>query len=219
VLPTVPAEPTFVASTAVAPAVREVLPFNRPHATGRESEYIRQAIANGHLSGNGPFTERCAQWLQDRTGTARALLTSSCTAALELAVILAGVGPGDEVLMPSFTFVSTASAVALRGATPVFVEVRPDTLNLDETALAAALTSRTKAILPVHYAGVSCEMDTIMAFAAEHGLAVIEDAAQGVMSSYRGQALGGIGQLGDGDREALVQALALLDGAGARSPG
>jgi len=195
-VPSVPAPVSFQASTAAPRPPGARLPFNRPHATGRELAYIAEAIANGHLSGNGPFTERCAAWLEQRTGAARALLTASCTAALELAVILAGVGPGDEVLMPSFTFVSTASAVALRGATPVFVELRPDTLNLDETCLRSALTSRTKAILPVHYAGVGCEMDAIGAFAAEHGLAVVEDAAQGVMASYRGRALGGIGQLG-----------------------
>jgi dTDP-4-amino-4,6-dideoxygalactose transaminase len=185
----------FVASISDAP-VRVELPFNRPYATGREHLYMRQAIENGHLSGNGPFTARCAAWLEERTGAARALLTASCTAALELSTLLAGIGPGDEVLMPSFTFVSTASAVVLRGATPVFVEIRPDTLNLDETCLRSALTSRTKAILPVHYAGVACDMDAIGAFAHEHGLTIIEDAAQGVMSRYRGRSLGGLSPLG-----------------------
>lgn len=172
------------------------IPFNRPFATGREFQHIREAIEHAHLSGNGPFTQRCAEWLQERTGAARVLLTPSCTAALEMSVILAGIEPGDEVLMPSFTFVSTAGAVALRGGVPVFVDVRDDTLNLDETKLASALTPRTKAILPIHYAGVGADMKPICGFAAEHGLTVIEDAAQGVMSSYRGQALGAIGDLG-----------------------
>ncbi len=178
------------------PAVGATIPFNRPYATGNEFAYIQQAIEAGQLSGNGAFTDRCCTWLEERTGSAHALLTGSCTAALELAALLAGIGPGDEVLMPSFTFVSTASAIAMRGATPVFVDVRPDTLNLDDQALASALTSRTKAIVPVHYAGVGCDMAAIGAFAAEHGLTVIEDAAQGIMASFRGRALGGIGDLG-----------------------
>jgi dTDP-4-amino-4,6-dideoxygalactose transaminase len=175
---------------------RHRVPFNRPYATGREFEYIREAIELAHLSGNGPFTRRCAEWLEERTGSARALLTPSCTAALELSCALIGLEPGDEVLMPSFTFVSTANAVALRGATPVFVDVREDTLNLDETLLAAAVTERTKAIMPVHYAGVGCEMDAILGVAEAHGLRVIEDAAQGTLASHRSRALGGIGDLG-----------------------
>jgi dTDP-4-amino-4,6-dideoxygalactose transaminase len=172
------------------------IPFNRPYATGNEFTYIQEAIEAGQLSGNGGFTDRCCAWLEQRIGSAHALLTGSCTAALELAALLAGIGSGDEVLVPSFTFVSTASAIALRGATPVFVDIRPDTLNLDEEALGAALTSRTKAIVPVHYAGVGADMTTITAFATEHGLTVIEDAAQGIMSNYRGRPLGGIGDLG-----------------------
>jgi dTDP-4-amino-4,6-dideoxygalactose transaminase len=170
--------------------------FNRPFATGREFAYIQEAIDNLHLSGNGPFAKRCEKWLEERTGCARALLTFSCTSALEMAVLLAGIGPGDEVVMPSFTFVSTASAVALRGGTPVFVDIRPDTLNIDERAIEAALTPRTRAIVPVHYAGTACEMDAIVSLAADHGLLVIEDAAQGIMSTYRERALGAIGQLG-----------------------
>jgi dTDP-4-amino-4,6-dideoxygalactose transaminase len=172
------------------------IPFNRPHTTGREFDYIREAIDHGHLSGNGPFAERCASELERRTGSRRALMVHSCTGALEMAVILAGVGFGDEVIMPSFTFVSTANAVALRGGVPVFVDVRSDTLNLDERLVAEAITPRTKAIVPVHYAGVGCELDDILAIAAEHDLAVIEDAAQGIASSYRGRALGGIGRFG-----------------------
>ncbi len=170
--------------------------FNRPYATGREFEYIQRAIDNLHLSGNGPFAKRCEEWLERETGCARALLTASGTAALEMAVLLAGIGPGDEVVMPSFTFVSTANAVVLRGGTPVFVEVREDTLNLDESLLEDALTARTKAILPVHYAGVGCDMSAIRQIGDARGLAVIEDAAQGVMASFRGQALGALGQFG-----------------------
>jgi dTDP-4-amino-4,6-dideoxygalactose transaminase len=173
-----------------------VITFNRPYATGREFAYIQEAIDNRHLSGKGPFDERCATWLQDRTGAAKALLTGSCTSALEMAVMLAGIGPGDEVIVPSFTFVSTASAVALRGGTPVFCDIRPDTLNLDEEQVAGAVTERTKAILPIHYAGVAADMDAIGAVAAEHGLTVIEDAAQAILSSWRGRPLGSIGALG-----------------------
>lgn len=176
--------------------VRPEVQFNRPYATGGEFACIREAIDGAHLSGNGPFTRRCAAWLESTTGSRRALLTPSCTSALEMAAILAGLGPGDEVVMPSFTFVSTANAVVLRGAVPVFVDVRPDTLNLDERLLAGAITSRTRAIVPVHYAGVGCEMDAISRIADEHGLTVIEDAAQGVTASYDGTALGGIGRLG-----------------------
>lgn len=170
--------------------------FNRPHSTGAELGYIQRAIDNGHLSGRGPFGARCSEWLETKTGTSRALLTSSCTSALEMAALLAGVGPGDEVIMPSFTFVSTANAIALRGATPVFVDIRPDTLNLDEAAVADAVTPRTRALVAVHYAGVGCEMDPLLALAAEHGLVVIEDAAQGALGAYRDRPLGSLGRLG-----------------------
>jgi len=172
------------------------IPFNKPFMTGRELAYIAEAHARGHLSGDGSFTARCNAWLEKRTGSRKALLTHSCTAALEMAAILAGIGPGDEVIMPSYTFVSTANAFVLRGGVPVFVDIRPDTLNIDETRIAAAITSRTRAIVAVHYSGVACEMDAIMALAAKHGLLVIEDAAQGVMASYKGRALGSIGHLG-----------------------
>src|SRR6478735_9178988 len=157
-----------------------VVAFNRPFLTGRELEYIQRAHANGHLAGQGEFARLCGQWLEEHFGSSRGLLTHSCTAALEMSAILADVGPGDEVIMPSFTFVSTANAFVLRGATPVFVDIRSDTMNLDESALEHAITPRTKAIVPVHYAGVGCEMDTIMAVAARHGIAVIEDNAHGL---------------------------------------
>ncbi len=172
-----------------------MIPFNKPFLTGGELEYITQAHANGHLAGNGEFSKRCAGWLEARVGSHKALLTHSCTAALEMAAILSGVGEGDEVIMPSFTFVSTANAFVLRGATPVFVDIRPDTLNIDERLIEAAITPRTKAIVPVHYAGVACEMDAIMDIAERHGLIVIEDAAQGLMADYRGRPLGSIGHL------------------------
>lgn len=172
------------------------IPFNRPHSTGQEFAYIQQAIENLHLSGNGPFSARCGEWLERRTGCAKALITTSCTSALELAMLLADIRPGDEVILPSFTFVSTASAVALRGGVPVFAEIRPDTLNLDESTLEAAITERTRAVVPVHYAGVACEMQTICELAARHGLWVIEDAAQAVTASYGERALGSIGELG-----------------------
>jgi dTDP-4-amino-4,6-dideoxygalactose transaminase len=171
------------------------VPFNRPYATGREFELIREAIGNMHLSGNGPFSARCADWIRSQVGSAGVQLTPSCTAALEMAAIMAGVEPGDEVIMPSFTFVSTANAFVLRGAVPVFVDVRPDTLNLDESLLEAAITDRTRVIVPVHYAGVACEMDTIMDVAARHDLIVLEDAAHALLATYRGRQLGGIGQL------------------------
>ena len=170
------------------------IPFNKPYLTGREAGHIADAL-QGQLSGDGSFTKRCHAWLVEQTGCPKALLTHSCTAALEMSALLADVGPGDEVIMPSFTFVSTANAFALRGATPVFVDIRPDTLNLDETLLEAAITPRTKAIVPVHYAGVACEMDTIMALAARHRLLVIEDDAQGLMARYRGRPLGSFGHL------------------------
>ncbi len=172
-----------------------LIPFNKPYMTGKELWNIAQAHAKGHLAGDGSFTKLCNQWIEQRTGSNKALLTHSCTAGLEMAALLAGVGPGDEVIMPSYTFVSTANAFVLRGAVPVFVDIRPDTLNLDERRIEAAITPRTKAIVPVHYAGVGCEMDTIMAIAAKHGLLVIEDAAQALMSAYKGRPLGSIGDL------------------------
>lgn len=172
-----------------------MIPFNKPYMTGKELWYISQAHASGHLAGDGQFTKKCSAWLEQRTGARKALLTHSCTAALEMAAILADVQPGDEVIMPSYTFVSTANAFLLRGATPVFVDIRPDTLNIDETKIEEAITPRTKAIVPVHYAGVACEMDTIMGIAHRHDLLVIEDAAQGIMSTYKGRPLGGIGHM------------------------
>jgi dTDP-4-amino-4,6-dideoxygalactose transaminase len=172
------------------------IPFNRPYMTGQEPAYIAQAHALGHLSGDGRFTRECHAWLEGRTGAAKALLTHSCTAALEMAALLLDLEPGDEVIMPSFTFVSTANAFVLRGAVPVFVDIRADTLNIDESLVEAAITPRTRAVCVVHYAGVSCEMDEILAIAARHGLVVVEDAAQGIMSSYKGRPLGAIGALG-----------------------
>jgi dTDP-4-amino-4,6-dideoxygalactose transaminase len=171
------------------------VPFNKPFTTGRELQYIQQAIQNNHLSGNGLFTQKCQHWLEIKTSCQKALLTHSCTAALEMAAILADIQPGDEVIMPSYTFVSTANAFVLRGAVPVFVDIRPDTLNIDESKIEAAITPKTKAIVPVHYAGVSCEMDKIMAIAEQYGLWVIEDAAQGLMSTYNDRPLGSIGHL------------------------
>jgi dTDP-4-amino-4,6-dideoxygalactose transaminase len=170
--------------------------FNKPYAVGKEFEYIQTAIRAAHLSGNGEFTKKCQGWLEQKLGSRKALLTHSCTAALEMAAILADIQPGDEVIMPSFTFVSTANAFVLRGGVPVFVDIRPDTLNIDETKIEAAITSKTKAIAPVHYAGVGCDMDAIMDTARRHDLLVIEDAAQGIMSSYKGHALGAIGHMG-----------------------
>ena len=172
------------------------IPFNKPYMTGKELWYIAQAHAMGHLAGDGSFTKKCNAWLESRTGAHKAMLTHSCTAALEMAAILADIQPGDEVIMPSYTFVSTANAFVLRGAVPVFVDIRPDTLNIDETKIEAAITEKTKAIVPVHYAGVGCEMDTIMAIARKHNLLVIEDAAQGIMATYKGRPLGSIGHLG-----------------------
>jgi dTDP-4-amino-4,6-dideoxygalactose transaminase len=171
------------------------IPFNRPWATGEEFGFIREAIANRHLSGNGPFSRRCADLLKERIGSEAALLTHSCTGALEMAALLLGVGPGDEVIMPSFTFASTAGAFALRGATVVFVDVRPDTLTLDVGAAEAAITSRTRAIVPVHYAGVACEMNDLVTLAAEHDLYVVEDAAQAFLAEYRSRPLGSLGHL------------------------
>lgn len=171
------------------------IPFNRPHMTGKELWYIAQAHHNGQFAGDGPFTKQCHEWLEKHTLARKALLTHSCTAALEMAAMLAGIGPGDEVIMPSYTFVSTANAFVLRGATPVFIDIRSDTLNIDENKIEAAITSKTKAIVAVHYAGVGCEMDDILSIAAKHNLTVIEDAAQGVMASYKGKALGSFGAL------------------------
>ncbi len=172
------------------------IPFNKPCVVGPELTYVGQAVAGGHASGDGPFTRRAQALMEGRFGAQRVLLTTSCTAALEMAALLCGLGPGDEVILPSYTFVSTANAVVLRGATPVFVDIRPDTLNIDERLIEAAITPRTRAIFPVHYAGVACEMDEIMAIASRHGLLVVEDAAQGVFAKYKDRWLGSIGHLG-----------------------
>ncbi|NOT12361.1 MAG: dTDP-4-amino-4,6-dideoxygalactose transaminase [Methylococcaceae bacterium] len=172
------------------------IPFNKPYMTGKELFYIAEAHFNHMLAGDGPFTKKCHEWLEAKTGAKKALLTHSCTAALEMAAILADIQSGDEVIMPSYTFVSTANAFALRGGVPIFVDIRPDTLNIDETRIEAAITSRTKAIVPVHYAGVACEMDAIMDIAQRHNLLVIEDAAQAIMSTYKGKPLGSIGHMG-----------------------
>lgn len=173
-----------------------MIPFNKIHLTGNELKYIQLSHEAGNLSGDGAFTQKSSVWLERQTGTKKALITHSCTAALEMAALLAEIAPGDEVIMPSYTFVSTANAFVLRGGVPVFVDIRPDTLNIDETLIEAAITPRTKAIVPVHYAGVACEMDTIMRIANKHNLLVIEDAAQGIMATYKGRALGSIGHIG-----------------------
>jgi len=170
--------------------------FNRPFMTGKELYYIAEAKFGNMLAGDGPFTKRCHAWLESKSGCDKALLTHSCTAALEMAALLLDIEPGDEIIMPSYTFVSTANAFVLRGGIPVFVDIREDTLNLDERLIESAITSRTRAIVPVHYAGVACEMDVIMDIAKRHNLKVIEDAAQGVMATYKGRALGSIGNLG-----------------------
>lgn len=174
----------------------EFIPFNRPYATGKEHGYIQIALDSLHVSGDGRFTKLCHQWIEQRTGCARALLMHSCTSALDVAAMLLDLKSGDEVIMPSFTFVSTANAFVLRGAVPVFVDIREDTLNLDERQIEAAITPRTRTIAPVHYAGVGCEMDTIVAIARRHNLRIVEDAAQGIMASYKGSPLGAIGDLG-----------------------
>jgi dTDP-4-amino-4,6-dideoxygalactose transaminase len=171
------------------------IPFNRPFTTGREFVYVREAIKNGHLSASGPFTDRCSRWLEQHIGNDQVLLTHSCTAALEMMAMLLEIGPGDEVIMPSFTFVSTANAVVVRGGTPVFVDIRPDTLNIDETRVRAAVTPRTKAIVVVHYAGVGCNMNELASLAEETGSALIEDAAHGILASYEDRPLGGFGPL------------------------
>lgn len=173
-----------------------MIAFNVPPFTGKEMEYIKQAVDAQKICGDGQFTKNCNHWLEDKTGSKKVLLTTSCTHATELAALLAEIKAGDEVIMPAYTFVSTADAFVLRGATPVFVDIRPDTMNMDETLIEAAITDKTKAIVPVHYAGVSCEMDTIMALAKKYHLLVIEDAAQGIMSTYKGQPLGSIGDFG-----------------------
>lgn len=173
-----------------------MIPFNIPPFTGKEMDYIRQAVENQKICGDGPYTKKCSEWIEQKTGTAKCLLTTSCTHATELAALLADVKEGDEVIMPAYTFVSTADAFVLRGAKPVFVDIRPDTMNIDEKLIEDAVTPRTRAIVPVHYAGVACEMDTIMDIAKRHNLLVIEDAAQGMMSTYKGQALGAIGDFG-----------------------
>ncbi|MHB8086584.1 MAG: dTDP-4-amino-4,6-dideoxygalactose transaminase [Dehalococcoidia bacterium] len=172
------------------------VPFNVPMVTGKELQYVREAINNRLLSGDGPFTKRCHAWLENNTGCKKALLTLSCTHALEMSAILAGIRPGDEVIMPSFTFVSTANAFALRGAQIVFVDIRPDTMNIDENLIEAAVTNKTRVIVPVHYSGVGCEMDTIMQIAGKYKLLVVEDAAQAIMCSYKDRLLGTIGNLG-----------------------
>ena len=174
----------------------ELIPFGKACIIGTELEYIAQAAAGGHLSGDGAFTRRCSEWFVEHLGCRHALLTHSCTASLELAAITAGVGEGDEVIMPSFTFVSTANAFVLRGAVPVFVDIRPDNLNLDERLIEAAITPRTRAIAPMHYAGVACDMDKILALAAKHGLVVIEDAAQALLATYKDKKLGTVGDFG-----------------------
>lgn len=175
---------------------KEKIRFNVPPFTGKEYDYVRQAVENQKICGDGEFTKKANSWFENRTGTAKCLMTTSCTHATELAAILADIQPGDEIIMPSFTFVSTANAFVLRGGIPVFVDIRPDTMNIDETLIEAAITEKTRAIVPVHYAGVACEMDTIMDIARRHNLVVIEDAAQGVLASYKGQALGSIGDYG-----------------------
>jgi len=178
------------------PAGSTPIPLHRPYVSGQELAYVAEAINSGCLRGDGPFTHRCARLLEQRFDIGRVLMTPSCTAALELAAMLCDLGPGDEVILPSFTFVSTANAIVRLGAKPVFVEIRSDTLNLDESRLEEALTPRTRAIFPVHYAGIACEMGPIMELAARHGLKVVEDAAQAVDASYQGRALGSIGHLG-----------------------
>ena len=170
--------------------------FNVPPFTGKEMDYIKKAVENQKICGDGEFTKKCNEWLENKTGTTKALLTTSCTHATEMAAILSNIKPGDEVIMPSYTFVSTADAFVLRGAKAVFVDVRPDTMNIDENLIEDAITEKTKAIVPVHYAGVSCEMDKIMEIANNHNLLVIEDAAQGIMSEYKGKALGTFGEYG-----------------------
>ena len=170
--------------------------FNVPPLTGKEMDYMKQAVESMHICGDGDFTKKCSRWIEEQTGTGKCLLTTSCTHALEMAALLCDIKEGDEVIMPSYTVVSTADAFVLRGARIVFVDIRPDTMNIDETLIEDAITEKTKAIAVVHYAGVSCEMDTILDIAKRHQLLVVEDAAQGVMASYKGKALGTIGDFG-----------------------
>ncbi len=188
-------DPIAAATRTRPDPMHSKIPFNRPYLTGKELTYIAQALENSHFSGDGPFAERCHDWFADRLGRGKALLTPSCTAALEMAAILADIGPGDEVIMPSYTFVSTANAFVLRGGVPVFVDIRRDTKNIDESLIEAAITPKTRAIVVVHYAGVACEMGVIQGIAERHGLVLIEDAAQALLSSYRGEQLGAIGDL------------------------
>ena len=173
-----------------------MISFNEPPFTGKEYEYIRQAVENRRICGDGEFNKKCSRWLKEKTASKKTFMTTSCTHALEMAAILCDIQPGDEVIMPSFTFVSTADAFVMRGARIVFVDIRPDTMNIDETKIEAAITPQTKVIVPVHYAGVGCEMDTIMEIAHRHHLQVVEDAAQGMMATYKGKALGSIGDFG-----------------------
>ena len=170
--------------------------FNVPPYVDKAADYIQECVKNQKICGDGEYTKKCNAWIEERTGAGKCLLTTSCTHATELAALLCNIQPGDEVIMPAYTFVSTADAFVLRGAVPVFVDIRPDTMNIDETLIEAAITDKTRAIVPVHYAGVACEMDTIMALATKHNLFVVEDAAQGVMSTYKGRALGTIGHIG-----------------------
>ncbi len=173
-----------------------MISFNKPPFTGNEIKYIQKAVEKGRICGDGFFNLECMKWLEKQTGTTKCFLTTSCTHALEMAALLADIKPGDEVIMPSYTFVSTADAFVVRGGVPVFVDIRPDTMNIDEKLIEEAITSKTKAIVPVHYAGVGCEMDTILEIAKKHSLYVIEDAAQGMMAEYKGKALGAIGDFG-----------------------
>lgn len=170
--------------------------FNEPPFTGKELDYINEAVSAKKICGDGQFTKKCNTWIEETTGTKKAMLTTSCTHATEMAAILLNIQPGDEIIMPSYTFVSTANAFVMRGGVPVFVDIRPDTMNIDETLIEQAITDKTRAIVPVHYAGVGCEMDVIMELAKNYNLAVVEDAAQGIMASYKGQALGTFGDFG-----------------------
>lgn len=173
-----------------------MIKFNVPPYVETAAGYIQECVINQKICGDGAYTKKCSEWIEERTGTAKCLLTTSCTHATEMAALLTRVGPGDEVIMPAYTFVSTADAFVLRGATPVFVDIRPDTMNIDETKIEAAITERTRGIVPVHYAGVACEMDAILDIARRHKLWVVEDAAQGIMASYKGRALGTLGDFG-----------------------
>ena len=173
-----------------------MIAFNNPPFVGKELEYIKEAVDSGKLCGDGMFTKKCSEWMRERFSVNHVLLTTSCTHALEMASYLCDLKPGDEVIMPSYTFVSTADAFVLRGAVPVFVDIRPETMNIDERLIEDAITDKTKAIVPVHYAGVACAMDEIMDIAKRHGLKVVEDAAQGVNAYYKGKALGTIGDFG-----------------------